>query len=93
MEYTGDYISKPVVGKAAEELAHAIQTGGYVANDRAIETVNRIVEQRKKEKSIDGSVRQGRNRKKVVLNESGTVVAIFEHEHLAEEYVRLKNTH
>ncbi|SDG66072.1 hypothetical protein SAMN04487996_12188 [Dyadobacter soli] len=51
MKYSGDTVSKPVVGREAELLSEAIKTGGYVANEQAWVTIRRITEQIKKEKS------------------------------------------
>lgn len=51
MKYSGDTVSKPVVGREAEELSQAIKTGGYLANKEAWATIHRITEQIKKEKS------------------------------------------
>lgn len=50
MRYTGNTISKPVVGKEAIILSDAIKSGGYVCNDKARETISRIVESIKKRK-------------------------------------------
>jgi len=44
MKYTGNTISKPVVGKEAEALSQAIKTGGFVANSQALETIRKIAE-------------------------------------------------
>jgi hypothetical protein len=44
MKYTGNTVSKPVVGKEAEALSQAIKTGSYVANDQAWVTINRITD-------------------------------------------------
>jgi hypothetical protein len=50
MKYSGDTVSKPVVGREAEALSKAIKTGGYVANEQAWATIHRITEQIRKEK-------------------------------------------
>jgi|EndMetStandDraft_4_1072995.scaffolds.fasta_scaffold2671702_2 hypothetical protein len=44
MKYKGNTISKPVVGKQAEELLKAIDSGGYIANEQALATARRIAE-------------------------------------------------
>jgi hypothetical protein len=51
MKHSGDTVSKPVVGREAEALAQAIKTGGYLANEQAWATIQRITEQIKNEKS------------------------------------------
>ncbi len=51
MKYSGDTISKPVVGREAEVLSEAIKTGGYLANEQAWATIHRISERIKKQKS------------------------------------------
>lgn len=48
MKYSGDTVSKPVVGREAEALSQAIKTGGYLANEQAWATIHRITEQIKK---------------------------------------------
>jgi hypothetical protein len=44
MKYTGNTISKPVVGKEAKALLKALNSGSYVANDEAVATAKRIAE-------------------------------------------------
>ncbi|WP_166444453.1 hypothetical protein [Dyadobacter bucti] len=51
MKYKGNTISKPVVGKEARILSKAIKSGGYVANEKAIATAKRVVEQILKEEN------------------------------------------
>lgn len=57
MKYSGPYDSKPVVGKEAEKLAHAMRTGGYVTNPQAEKTIKRIIEKRKRVYSSDAQTR------------------------------------
>ncbi|SEJ00822.1 hypothetical protein SAMN05216327_105248 [Dyadobacter sp. SG02] len=45
MKYTGNTISKPVVGKEAKALVKAVKSGGYIANEQGIATAKRIAEQ------------------------------------------------
>lgn len=53
MKYSGDTVSKPVVGREAKILSKAIRNGGYVANDEAWTTIRRITEKLKKQQSRD----------------------------------------
>lgn len=50
MKYTGNTISKPVVGKEAEALSQAIKTGGFVANTQALETIRKIADRVKSQR-------------------------------------------
>jgi hypothetical protein len=50
MKYTGNTVSKPVVGKEAETLSAAIKNGSFVANEQAWETINRIADKIRKNK-------------------------------------------
>lgn len=51
MKYSGDTVSKPVVGREAEVLSKAIKAGSYLANEQAWATINRITERIKRQKS------------------------------------------
>lgn len=42
MKYTGNTISKPVVGKEAKVLLKALNSGGFVASEEGIATAKRI---------------------------------------------------
>jgi hypothetical protein len=55
MKYTGNTVTKPVVGRAAEKLSHALRTGGSVTNDAAKETIRQIIEYRKKLAQTDAA--------------------------------------
>jgi hypothetical protein len=50
MKYPFYAESKPVVGREAEKLVRAIESGGYIANQAAIVTAKRIAECRKRRK-------------------------------------------
>ena len=50
MKYTGNTVSKPVVGREAETLSKAIKSGSFVANDQAWATINRIANRMKNNK-------------------------------------------
>jgi len=52
MDYTGNTISKPVVGREAELLSAAIKNGEGLANERAWATIRRIVDGMNKEKNV-----------------------------------------
>jgi len=51
MKYKGNTVSKPVTGREAETLSKALSTGSYVSNEQAWNTILRIAEKVKKEKS------------------------------------------
>jgi hypothetical protein len=44
MKYTGNTVSKPVVGREARTLLRAVNSGGYVASDQGKATAKRIAE-------------------------------------------------
>lgn len=52
MDYTGNTISKPVVGSEAELLSAAIKNGEGLVNEQAWVTIRRIVEGMNKEKNV-----------------------------------------
>nr|WP_295923132.1 hypothetical protein [uncultured Dyadobacter sp.] len=50
MKYSGDTVSKPVVGREAKILSNAIRNGSYVVNEQAWTTIQRITDKLKKQK-------------------------------------------
>jgi hypothetical protein len=46
MKYPLHTVSKPVSGSEAQKLAQAIQSGGYIANEVALELMQRIAARR-----------------------------------------------
>ena len=46
MKYPLHTVSKPVSGSEVQKLAHALKTGGYVANEAALALAQRIAARR-----------------------------------------------
>lgn len=46
MKYPLHTVSKPVSGSEIQKLAHALKTGGYVANEAALALAKRIAARR-----------------------------------------------
>jgi hypothetical protein len=57
MKYPFHTQSMPVVGYEAQKLVDAIEHDGYVANDAAMATVQRIVERRRARELADATRR------------------------------------
>ncbi len=53
MKYPLSTVSKPVTGNAAKKLAEAIKSGGFVANEAALDLVKRIMERRQEKIDAD----------------------------------------
>lgn len=49
MKYPFHTVSKPVSGSEAQKLAQAIQSGGHVANETALDLMKQIAARRKSE--------------------------------------------
>ena len=47
MKYPIHTVSKPVSGSEVEKLAHALKSGGYIANEAALALAERIVARRR----------------------------------------------
>ena len=53
MKYPLHTVSKPVSGSEVQKLAHAIKTGGYVANEAALALAKRIADRRPRWKAAN----------------------------------------
>jgi hypothetical protein len=49
MKYPFHTVSKPITGSEAQKLAHAIQSGGHVANETALTLMQQIAARRQAE--------------------------------------------
>jgi hypothetical protein len=52
MKYPLHTQSQPVSGEAAKKLLEAIDSGGYVVNDRVLALAKRIADRRKAQKNV-----------------------------------------
>ncbi|BAZ17415.1 hypothetical protein NIES4071_92930 [Calothrix sp. NIES-4071] len=55
MDYPLGTVSQRVTGDEARKIAHAIKSGGYVANEAAIALTKKIVERRRQKQTANGS--------------------------------------
>jgi len=53
MKYPLHTVAKPVSGSEVQKLAHALKTGGYVANEAAVALAKRIAARRESQKGND----------------------------------------
>ena len=55
MKYPLHTVSKPVSGSEVEKLANALKSGGYVANEAALDLAKRIVARRHRRKAANAA--------------------------------------
>jgi hypothetical protein len=55
MKYPLHTVSKPVSGSEVQKLAHALKTGGYVANEAALALAKRIAARRHRRKAANAT--------------------------------------
>ena len=55
MKYPLHTVSKPVSGSEVQKLAHALKTGGYVANEAALASSKRIADRRHRRKTANAA--------------------------------------
>ncbi|RUT02696.1 hypothetical protein DSM106972_056160 [Dulcicalothrix desertica PCC 7102] len=55
MDYPLGTVSQRVTGDEARKIAHAIMSGGYVANETAIALSKKIAERRRQKQAANGS--------------------------------------
>ena len=55
MRYPLHTVSKPVSGSEVEKLANALKSGGYVANEAALDLAKRIVARRHRRKAANAA--------------------------------------
>jgi len=55
MKYPLHTVSKPVSGSDVQKLAHALKSGGYVANEAALDLAKRIVARRHRWKAANAA--------------------------------------
>ena len=55
MKYPLHTVSKPVSGRDVEKLANALKSGGYVANEAALDLAKRIVARRHRRKAANAA--------------------------------------
>jgi len=52
MKFVANTASKPVVGREAKKLLTAMKSGGHVANQQALSTIERIAKRRSEQRAI-----------------------------------------
>ncbi|WP_169739238.1 hypothetical protein [Dyadobacter crusticola] len=57
MKYTGNTISKPVVGKEAKTLLKAVNSGSHVASDQGRVTAKKIAEKIFQQQKKNGAIK------------------------------------
>ncbi|NQE32639.1 hypothetical protein [Microcoleus asticus] len=55
MKYLLHTVSKPVSGSEVQKLARALKSGGYVANEAALDLAKRIVARRYRRKAVNAT--------------------------------------
>jgi hypothetical protein len=55
MKYPLHTVSKPVSGSEVQKLAHALKSGGYVANEAALALAKRIAGRRYRQKAANAT--------------------------------------
>ena len=55
MKYPLHTVSKPVSGNEVQKLAHALKSGGYVANEAALALAKRIAARRYRQKAANAT--------------------------------------
>ena len=55
MKYPLHTVSKPVSGSEVQKLAHALKSGGYVANEAALALAKRIAARRDRQKAANAT--------------------------------------